>query len=337
MADLKTNYMGFELKNPIIAGASKLTSNIDKIKSIEEAGAAAIVCGSLFEEQIQLESLKIGNQLSDFSEVDSEISNLFPNHIDHSGPKEHLFWLEKTKKESSVPVIGSLNCVNRDTWLDYAKQVESTGVDGIELNFFHVPTSFDLSAEEVENEQLEIIKELKSEIKIPIAAKLSYFYSNPLNFIKKIDNLRVDGLVLFNRLFQPDINVLDKSHQAPFNLSNHGDLGISLRFAGLLFNNVKTSVCSNTGFFTGFDIIKAILAGSNAVQVVSTLYKNDISVIKTMINEINKWMTENEFNTIEEFRGLLSRENTEDPFVYQRAQYVSLLLKSEELLKKYDR
>lgn len=334
MADLKTRYMGLELKNPIIAGASKLTSHLDTIKEMEAAGAAAIVCNSLFEEQIQLENLKMERDMADFSNVDSEISNLFPESLEHGGPKEHLYWIEKTKKACNIPVFGSLNCVNKETWVEYAKQIEETGVDGLELNFFHVPAGFDTDAKAVEEEQISILKNVKKEVKIPISVKLSYFYSNPLNMIKKIDETKVDALVLFNRLFQPDIDIKSESHIAPFNLSNVGDSGVALRFAGLLYNNVRADICSNTGFMTGTDIIKGILAGANAIQVVSALYINKISYIKDMLKEINSWMEAKSYSTIDEFRGKLSRENTEDPYVYQRAQYVSLLLKSEEILQK---
>lgn len=337
MAELKTTYMGLELSNPIIAGASKLTSYVDSIKKIEDAGAGAIVCGSLFEEQIQLEQQKFDNLLQDISDVDSEISNLFPINVEHKGPEEHLYWLRKTKESVKIPVIASLNCVNQSTWVEYAKMIEETGVDGLELNFFHVPSDMEISSAEVEKQQHEILVDLKSKIKIPISVKLSYFYSNTLNHIKNLDNDGVDAFVLFNKLFQPDINIDEEKHITPFNLSNQGDYGTALRYAGLLHEEIKGNIIANTGIHTGADAIKMLLAGADAVQVVSTLYKNDISQIGVMVKDIQKWMDEKGYKNISDFKGKLSRSNVEDPFIYCRAQYVSLILKSEELVKRYER
>jgi len=334
MSNLQTTYLGLNLKNPIIAGASKLTANINTIKQIEAAGASAIVCNSLFEEQVQLEQIKLENAMTDLSDVSPEMISIFPQ-IEHGGPKEHLYWVEKTKKEVSIPVIGSLNCVNKATWLEYAKSMEQTGVDALELNFFHTPQSFDITSADVEKQQIEIVAEVKQAVKIPISVKLSYFYSSPLNLIREMDNVGVAGFVLFNRMFQPDIDIETQEHITPFKLSNEKDSGIGLRFAGLLYNQIKADICSNTGIFTGMDLVKTTLAGANAVQVVSTLYANQISYIKTMLTDLTDWMTEKNYESLDDFRGLLSKENTNDPFVYRRGQYVSLIMKSEEILKIY--
>lgn len=336
MANLEVKYMGLKLRNPFVAGASKLTSNVDTIKKLEEAGAGAIVCGSLFEEQVQLENLQMENLKGDYSHVDHEISDIFPD-VEHAGPQEHLYWVKKAKEAVGIPVIGSLNCINDDTWVEYAKLMKQTGVDGLEINFFHVPSDMELSGEDVEKHQIEIIKKIKKEVKLPIAVKLSYFYSNTLNVIKKMDEAGADAVVLFNRLFQPDIDVDVKKHTTPFNLSNEGDNGVSLRFSGLLYNNIKADVIANTGILTAKDVAKSLLAGANSVQVVSALYKNGIDYMGKMISEFENWMKVNDYKSLDDFRGLLSKENIDDPFVYKRAQYVSLLMKSEELLKRYER
>lgn len=332
MSNLETTYMGLKLKNPIIAGASKKTSYVDSIKELEKAGAGAIVTGSLFEEQIQLDKLKMESELAQYDNLHPEMLNVFPE-LDHGGPKEHLFWLKKTNEEVSIPVIASLNCVNKATWTDYAKQIEETGVDGLELNFFHVPLTMDKDGSEVENEQLEIIKDVLAAVNIPVSVKLSYFYSNPLNFIKKVSETGVKAVVLFNRLFQPEIDPNEEQHATPFNLSNENDHGIALRYAGLLHNQIDADICSNTGIFTGSDVVKMILAGAGTVQVVSTLYKNGTDYISTMVNQLQDWMYQKNYSSLDDFRGKLSRENTEDNFVYKRGQYVSLLMRSEELLK----
>ncbi len=332
MSNLKAKYLGLELENPIIAGASKLTSNLDRIKEIETAGAAAIVCNSLFEEQVRLETFQLDKETEQYSELTAEMVTVFPD-LEHGGPKEHLFWLEKTKKETNIPVIGSLNCTDKETWTDYAKQIEETGVDALEINFFHTPKTFDVDGASVERDQIEVLKAVKAAVKIPVGVKLSHFYSNPLNLIKKMDDAGADGFVIFNRLFQPDMDVEKIEHDVPFYPSKEGDERLPLRYVGLLYDEIKADVAANTGILKGADVVKMILAGADVVQVVSTLYKNKIDYIKTMKADLENWMQKHEFASLDDFRGKLSRKNTEDPFVYKRGQYVGLLMKSKELMK----
>lgn len=331
MADLKCTYMGIELKNPIVAGASKLTSNVDKIKQIEEAGAGAIVCGSLFEEQIQLEGMKLEEELAAHDDLDAEITSLFPV-VEHGGPKEHLMWVRKTKQAVSIPVIASLNAINKDTWIDYATRLEETGVDGLELNFYYTPGDPDKRAADIESEQVEILEAVKAAVQIPIAVKLSYFYSNPLNTVTQMDAVGVDAFVLFNRLFESDIDIEAEEHSRPFNLSVAGDNRLPNRFIGLLSGAVDADLIANTGILTGADVVKAVLAGAGAVQVVSTLYTNQISYLAKMLKDIEAWMDRKGYAALADFRGKLARKNIADPFVYRRAQYVDLILRSNELL-----
>lgn len=331
MANLECTYMGIKLKNPIVVGASKLTTNIDTIKQIEEAGAGAIVCASLFEEQIQLERMKLQEELSAHDDFDAEISNLFPT-VEHGGPKEHLMWIRKTKEAVKIPVIASLNAVNKDTWVDYSKQLEQTGVDGLELNFYYTPVELKKTGKGIELEQIEILSAVKSAVNIPITAKLSYFYNNPINVVKQMDDIGVDAFVLFNRLFESEIDIETEEHTKPFNLSEPGDNRILNRFIGLLFDEVKADLIANTGILNGSDIVKAILSGAGAVQIVSALYTNKISYLATMLNELAAWMERKAYASLEDFRGKLARKNIPDPFVYRRAQYVDLILRSNELL-----
>ncbi len=323
--------MGIDLKNPIIAGASNLTTRIDTIKEIEEAGAGAIVCASLFEEQIQLETMQFEEELASHNYVAAEIGNLHPS-VEHSGPQEHLMWLSKTKEAVSLPVIASLNAVNKETWVEYAGLIEETGVDGIELNFYYTPTDANKTAMYIEKEQMEILEAVKAKVKIPISVKLSYFYSNPVNVVKQMDALGVNAFILFNRLFESDIDIESEKHTTPVRLSSPGDSRILNRFMGLLYGNVKSDLIGNTGILTGKDVIKAILAGASSVQVVSTLYKNKIPYIATMLKDLETWMEKKEYASISDFRGKLSRKNIHDPFVFRRTQYVDLILHSGELL-----
>jgi len=334
MANLKTNYMGLELKNPVIMGACNLTLDVDVAKRIEDAGAAAIVFKSLFEEQINLESLQMDEDLTEYAERNAEMINLFPN-LKHAGPVEHLEKLGKLKKAVGIPVIGSLNCVNYDTWIEYAVEMEKTGVDALELNFYSTPSAFDQSSVDIETEQLSIIKEVREKVKLPLSIKISPFFSNPLHLIQQMDEVGVNGFVLFNRLFQPDIDIEARDHYFPFNLSQAGDYRLPLRFAGLLYKQIAASICSNTGIFTGQDVVRMILAGADSVQVVSTVYKNKVGHITTMLNDLESWMDDNSFKTLDDFRGMLSKANAKDPYAYQRAQYVDLLMKPLELLRKY--
>jgi dihydroorotate dehydrogenase (fumarate) len=334
MINLKTTYLGLELKNPIIVGASNLVSDTANLKAAEKAGAAAIVFKSLFEEQIQLENYHLDNQLEEYNERNAEMVKLFPDML-HAGPQEHLHKLRKAKEAVSIPVIASLNAVNHESWIEYAKLIEDTGVDALELNFYSIPRDFKKAEKDIVSEQLAIVKEIKKSLNIPVSVKLSPYYTNILNFISEIDKSGIDGLVLFNRMFQPDIDLEKEEHFSPFNLSSENDNRIAIRFAGLLYGRTKAKICSSSGIMNGQDILKAVMAGADAVQVVSTLYKHKISHISVMLDEMNVWMKSKNYNSLKDFKGKLSEKNTKDPFVYKRAQYIDLLLKSEDLLKTY--
>lgn len=331
MKNMKLHYMGIELANPIIVGASNMVTDLDKLKKAEEEGAAAVVYKSLFEEQVQLERFQMDESLSQYNDLHAEMITTHPN-IEHAGPDEHLSHIREAKESLSIPLIASLNAIESETWTEYARQISETGVDGIELNFYKTPLDFDKNAEAIEDEQISLLKDIKKNISIPVSVKLSSDYTNVLNVIKKLDKAGADSFVLFNSFFQPDIDIEGEKHIKNFNLSNEKDYRKSLRYAGLLYDNIKADIVSSHGIFTGTDVIRMLLAGSTAVQVVSTLYKNGLGQISKMVNEINEWMEKKNYNSIDEFRGKLSRKSlSSNPFVYQRAQYVDLLLNSEDL------
>lgn len=331
MKNMKTNYVGIELSNPIITGASNMVTDIDKLKAAEENGAAAIVYKSLFEEQIQLERYQMDESLSQYNDLHAEMITTHPN-IEHAGPEEHLLNIKRAKENLSIPLIASLNAINSDTWLEYAKQIESTGADAIELNFYKTPTDFSRKAEDIENDQINILKEIKKNVSIPVSVKLSSDYSNILNMIKKLDDAGADAFILFNSFFQPDIDINEEKHIKTFSLSTEGDYRQSLRYAGILYDNIKADICSSHGIFTGEDVIKLLLAGSSTVQVVSTLYENGLNHISKMLKDIDKWMADKNYDSLDDFRGKLSKKKLSgNPFVYERAQYVDLLLNSEEI------
>ncbi len=334
MADLSTTYMGVKLKNPLILGASNLVTKPEVIKELEVAGIAAIVYKSLFEEQIQLESLQFDEELNEYANRNSEMGRLFPD-ISHAGPKEHLFNLKKLKQNTTVPLFASLNAMYEPSWVEYAKALEETGIDGLELNLYATPGYFEVGASSIEDKQYQIVKSVKKAVKIPVSVKLSPFYTNALNFIKKLDEAGVDGFVLFNRFFQPEIDIDNEVFHFPWELTQTRDRHLSLRYVGLLHGNIEASICANRGIYTAEDVIRLLLAGADVVQVVSTVYKNQPADVGTILSEVQAWMDKKGYKTLNDFRGKLSRKNLKDPFSYQRAQYVDILAKSEEIFKKY--
>jgi len=334
MTDLTTKYMGLQLKNPIIIGANNLVKDIDNCKKMEEAGAAAIVYKTLFEEQIELERLQLNEELNQYNERHAEMITLFPD-IDHAGPREHLGHLKKVVNAVNIPVIASLNCTFGETWVEYAKELENTGVNALELNFYAVPGDFKRDGKAIINEQVDTVSEVKKNVKIPVGVKLSPFYTNALMVVQNMYYAGADGFVLFNRMFQPVIDPEKEAYEFPYQLSQPDDALLPQRFIGLLFGEVRGSLCANTGIYSGHDVARMVLAGADSVQVVSALYKNGIGHIKPMLEELSMWMDRKNYPTIEAFRGKLSRKAMKDPFAYRRAQYIDILMKSEEIFKKY--
>ncbi|MGE5428469.1 MAG: dihydroorotate dehydrogenase-like protein [Methylococcaceae bacterium] len=334
MADLSTTYMGIKLKNPLILGACNLVNKPEVIKELERAGIAALVYKSLFEEQIQLESLQLEEEENEYNDRNAEMITTFPD-VHHAGPKEHLFNLRKLRENTSVPVFASLNALYEPSWVEYAKALEDTGVDGLELNLYATPGYFEVGANSIEEKQYQIVKSVKKAVKIPVSVKLSPFYTNTLNFVKRLDEAGVDGFVMFNRFFQPDIDIDNEVFHFPWELTQPRDIQLSIRYAGLIHGNIEGSICGSRGIYSAQDVIRLLLAGADVVQMVSVIYKNELSFVTTMLREIEAWMDKKGYKTLDDFRGKLSRKNLKDPFTYQRAQYVDILMKSEEIFKKY--
>lgn len=334
MANLSTTYMGIPLKNPLILGACNLSAKPESVKKLEEAGIAAIVYKSLFEEQIQLENLQLDEELSEYEERNAEMTRLFPN-MEHAGPKEHILNLRKLKESVNIPVFASLNAVYDISWVEYAQELEKTGVAGLELNLYSVPGYFELEGTSIEEKQLEVFKAVKQAVKIPVSVKVSPFYTNTLNFIKKIDEAGADACVLFNRFFQPDIDIDKEEFYFPWELTSEKDRMLSLRYAGLLFGNLEGDLCISRGIYNAEDVIRAIMAGASVVQVVSTVYKNQPQVIAEILDRMSRWMDGKKYADLRDFRGKLSRKSLKDPFAYKRAQYIDILTKSDQIFKKY--
>lgn len=330
MANLEVEYMGIKLKNPLIVGASELTADMETISKIEKAGAGAMVIKSLFEEQVQLERFKLEEETKRYDELQMEMIDVFPD-VEHGGPSNHLMWVRKAVEATEIPVIASLNATSEDVWVDYAKKLRETGVDGLELNLYSNPESFEKDGSEIEMEQIKAVEKVIDSVDIPVSVKLSLSYTNPLNFIYKLDSAGVEGFVLFNRFFQPDIDVLGEKMIFANTYSNRGDYRPALRYSGLASERIAGDICASGGIYSGMDALKTIMAGASVFQTVSALYKNGLGYVKTIIDEMQKYMANKEVSSLEEMRGAMAKENLSDPFAYTRTQYIKMLNKPNPL------
>lgn len=338
MKNIETTYMGIRLKSPVILGASELSTDSDKLLRAEEEGVGAVVFKSLFEEQIQMESFRLDEKLSQYDEIYAESVTHHPN-VEHSEVEYYLEKLRRAREKLTVPVIASLNCVNESTWFHYAKLIEETGVDAIELNLYQIPVRFDLDAATIEQRQISLVGVIRQQLSIPVSVKLSSDYTNILHFVKRLDDAGVNGLVLFNAFFQPDVDIHREEHRRAFNLSHRGEYKQSLRYAGMLFGRINADVCSSRGIYTGEDVVKLLLSGASSVQVVSTVYRNGLEQIGKINREIADWMEKKQYDSIDQFRGKLSDSvlnKDNNLIIYKRAQYIDTLLHSDRLLEELE-
>ncbi len=325
MTDLKTTYMGIQIRTPLVVAASSISSRIEQIKAAEQAGAGALVIRSLFEEQIHLEAMQMEEALSVGAEAFPEALTYLPG-IQHGDASEHLMWIERTRAEVKMPLIASLNAVSLGGWITYAKQLEATGVQGLELNVYAVATDLERTGSEIEQELYEIAEAVKSEVKVPVAVKLSPYYTSAANVAGELDKRGVNGLVLFNRFLQPDIDPLTESLTSEMVLSSPQEMKLPLRWIALLYGRVESDLILNTGVHSGLDAARAFLAGATAIQTASALLDNGLPYLSTMLRELEGWMEERGYGDLESFRGKLSQREVDDPFAFERAQYVKLLM-----------
>ncbi len=323
MADISTSFAGLRLKNPVIVGSSGLSDSAASIKDLEHNGAAAIVLKSLFEEEI----LKEMN--ASLNRMNAE-GFLYPETIDYydfyEGPEEstlqYLRQIETAKQTLSIPLIGSINCLTPAHWTYFPKEIEKAGADAIELNIFVLPSDLNRSAEENEKVYFDIIREVKKQVQIPVIAKLSYYFSNLASFLQKISQTGIKGLVLFNRFYSPDIDLDTFDYTSNAVLSSPSDLYHSLRWIGIMSGRVGCSLAASTGVHDGAGLIKQLLAGADAVEVVSALYKHGHNHIRTMLNELEEWMDRKGFASLDQFRGRLSQARSDNPAAFERVQFM---------------
>jgi len=325
MADLRTSYMGIELNNPIVVGACSLSKKIDTIKQLADRGAGAVVLKSLFEEQIQLEQEELRKELEHYQHLYAEAQSIFPP-VEHGRTKEHLYWTSEAKKAVDIPVIASLNALNKDVWVEYARQLAGTGVDGLELNFYTVPLDPSLSGDDIEKRELDAFSAVRAAVELPLAVKLHPYYTSVLHTARAFDERGADAIVVFNKLFQPDIDIMNEEESVSRQLSSQEESRVPLRWAALLHGQVKADIVASTGISNGIDVAKMLLAGAGSVQVVSTLYKNGIGHLGNIKRELSKWMDGKGYEKIADFSGKVSKKDVEDPWAFERAQYIRSLL-----------
>lgn len=322
MADLTTTYMGLKLRNPIIAASSGLTNSIEDIKEFEKNGAGAIVLKSIFEEEIRRELEKDLNSMAMDTFLYPETMDYYDNYAEDDSLTNYLRLIREAKQAVNIPIIASINCVTANKWPYYAQTLQDAGADALELNVFIMPSDFNRSGEENEKAYFNIIKEVKKHVKIPVSLKISYYSSNLGAFIQKLSKTEIDGLVLFNRFYSPDIDINNFDMLSTNVTSTPSELPISLRWIGIMYNRVDCDLAASTGIHDGKAIIKQILAGANAVQIASAFYKNGKGIIKDMLNDISTWMNQKDFKTLEDFRGKVSQDKALNPAAYERMQFM---------------
>ena len=318
--DLSVKYMGLNLKNPLIVGSSGLTNSVERVKELEEFGVGAVVLKSLFEEQILFEVDAAGfENANDYPEALDYIKN----YAKEESINNYLKTIEDCKKETNIPIIASVNCVSDGGWLDFAKKMENAGADAIELNVSLIPTDIEKTSEENEQIYFDIIKRAKKVINIPLALKMSHYSAGLSNLIQKLSwTKHVDAFVLFNRYYNPDIDINTLKLTSTGVFSTPNDIAASLRWVAILSDQIQTNISASTGVHSGGDLVKQILAGADSVQVVSAIYKHGPEFVKTILDELEAWMTKSNFNSIEEFRGKVSYKNVSNSVVFERIQFM---------------
>jgi dihydroorotate dehydrogenase (fumarate) len=318
--------MGLKLKSPIVVSACTLSEEVTNIVQMEDAGAGAVVLFSLFEEQLKKEASQYETIVSSTSNLFAEANNFFPDLDEyHRGSEQYLEIIRKAKEQVDIPVIASLNGITSEGWIQYAQQMEQAGADGLEINIFLIPGDVHLSSSAVEHRYLNIIDEVKSTVKIPVAVKLNPYFSAMGNMAKRMQEYGANALVLFNRFYQPDfdINNLTLLHNLQYSESN--EIRLPLLWIAMLYGRVPVSLAAPTGVQSSVEVIKYILAGADITMTASALYKNGISYLKTMNQELEAWMLSREFGSIDSFKGAMSQQHISDPTAYERANYIKIL------------
>ncbi len=323
MIDLSTNYLGLQLRTPLVPSASPLSQETDSIRRLEDAGASAVVLYSLFEEQLRQESLELDERLSEGTESFSESLNFFPQAAEFRlGPEGYLNHIRKAKEAVSIPIVASLNGATAGGWTQYAKEIEQAGADALECNVYTIVTDPEIPSAEIEENYLEILRAVKSAVSIPVAIKLSPFFSNLANLAKRLDAVGADGLVLFNRFYQPDIDLEALELKPNVLLSTPQALRLPLTWIGILYARIKASLAASSGVHGHEDVIKLLMVGANVTMLCSTLLRNGINHLRYIEQGLRDWMEAHEYESVRQMQGSMSQLRCSDPTSFERAQYM---------------
>lgn len=326
MIDLSTTYMGLQLKNPIVASASPLCDSVDKICMLEEHGIAAVVLPSLFEEQLILDSESVDADLSRGAESFLESASFLPELADYNlGPDGYLELIRGAKKSVSIPVIASLNGATPGGWVRYAREMEQAGADAIELNIYSLVTDPSRSAAEVEKDYCALVRKLRENLKIPIAVKLSHFFSAMANFAGHIDTSGANALVLFNRFYQPDLDINQLEVVPTLSLSHPSELLLRLHWTAVIYGHIGADIAVTGGVHSAEDVLKSVMAGASVAMMTSALLKNGVEHLDSVLSGIVQWMEEHEYESTDQMRGSMSQRNAPDPAMFERANYMRVL------------
>lgn len=325
--NFETRYLGLKLKNPLVLAASPLSKEIETTKRMEDAGASAVVMYSLFEEQIANESKALDHFINVSSESYAEALSYFPEPEQYHNLKaeEYLDQIRNLKKAVDIPIIGSLNGVSKGGWMEYAKKIEEAGADALELNIYYIAADPEMSSGQVEEMYIEDLKAAKESVSIPVSVKIGPFFSAFANFAKRLEKAGADGLVLFNRFYQPDIDLENKEVASTLELSNGFEKRLPLRWIAMLRPHLKCSLAATTGIHHAEDVIKMVMAGADVTMMASTLLKNGSGHLASMLQGIKTWMEENEYESIEEMKGSMSSTSVADASTFERANYIHIL------------
>lgn len=324
--DLSTQYLGLKLKNPLMPGASPLVDDIDVVRALEDAGASAIVMHSLFEEQITQEQVAEFAHTEGPAESYAEATSFFPAMGDYSlGPDRYLRQIERIKEATDLPVIGSLNGVTPGGWTEYAKHIAEAGADALEINVYYVATDPRESSADVEARTIEILREVKDAVTIPVSVKISPFFSSPAHFAMQLDAAGAAGVVLFNRFYQPDIDIEELRATPSLDLSRSSELRLRLRWAAILHGQLKGDIAISGGVHTMEDVIKSIMTGASGVQLVSALLRKGPANLGSLLAQLRSWMEEHEYESVAQMKGSMSLRKCPDPSAFERANYLKVL------------
>lgn len=325
--DITTTYLGLNLRSPLVpSAAAPLSEDLDNIKRLEDAGAGAVVLHSLFEEQLLREKFELHHHLEYGTESFAEALTYFPEPDEfHVGPELYLDHIRQAKQSVQIPIIASLNGFSSGGWVEYAKLIQEAGADAIELNIYYVPTDFNMTGAQVEQNYIDTLREVKAEVTIPVTVKLSPFFSNMANMAKQLDEAGADGLALFNRFLQPDINPEELEVEPGSILSHAQDLRLPMRWIAILYGRINADLASTSGVQRGRDALKLLMAGAKVTHVCSALLRHGIPYIQVMEQEMKHWMEEHEYESVKQMQGSMSQLHCEDKSAYERAQYMKAI------------